>query len=244
MKTYCLVIDDNNQTDYFEEYVHKVLLKDNIDLVPIFIDPTDRNKYMKADHSGFDKAAIEKDCLRAIKEHNCSVVVSDYQIVTQKDNFNGLDILNSITEQYPHLYIVLYSGGNIQDAIRKLHKTLSDKIPDENKRMNDEQIMDIISQIEKMSSINELVKGKGYAEKVIRYMRSSPLSLQQTLLSQLKEEYPEMTFQSCYPPLRGRKLKNIGKEIEKKTSLGGDFQQSLIAQVIAYLININTDKDE
>ena len=29
MKTYCLVIDDDNQTDYFEEYVHKVLLKDD-----------------------------------------------------------------------------------------------------------------------------------------------------------------------------------------------------------------------
>ena len=234
MKTYCLVIDDDNQKDYFEEYVHKVLLKDNIDLVPIFIDPTDRNKYMKADHSGFDKTAIEKDCLQAIKEHNCSVVISDYQIVTKKDNFNGLDILN----------IVLYSGGNIQDAIRKLHKTLSDKIPGENERMNDEQIMDIISQIEKMSSINELVKGKGYAEKVIRHMRSSPLSLQQTLLFQLKEEYPEMTFQSCYTPFRGRKLKNIAKEIEKKTLLGGDFQQALISQVIAYLIETNQDKDE
>ena len=61
MKTYCLVIDDNNQRDYFEEYIHKVLLKDNIDLIPIFIDPTDRNKYMKADHSGFDKTAIEKE---------------------------------------------------------------------------------------------------------------------------------------------------------------------------------------
>ena len=60
MKTYCLVIDDDNQKDYFEEYVHKVLLKDNIDLVPIFIDPTDRNKYMKADHSGLGYPGIHK----------------------------------------------------------------------------------------------------------------------------------------------------------------------------------------
>lgn len=244
MKTYCLVIDDNNQKDYFEEYVHKVLLKDNIDLVPIFIEPTDRNKYMKADHSGFDKTAIETDCLQAIKEHNCSVVVSDYQIVTSKDNFNGLDILNSITEQYSHLYVVLYSGGNIQEAIKNLYTTLSNKIPNGDERMNDEQIMGIISQLEKMSCINDLVKGKGYAEKVIRYIRSSPLFLQQTLLSQLKGEYPEMTFQSCYPPFRGRKLKDIGEEIEKKTSLGGDFLQSLVAQLVAYLVDINTDKDE
>ena len=244
MKTYCLVIDDNNQKDYFEEYIHKILLKDNIDLVPIFIDPTDRNKYMKADHSGFDKTAVEKDCLQAIKEHNCSVVVSDYQIATKKDSFNGLDILNTITEQYPHLYIVLYSGGNIQDAIRKLHKTLSDKIPDENKRMNDEQIMDVISQIEKMSSIIELIKGKGYAEAVVKYMRCSPSILQQSFLSQFKEEYPDMVFQSCYTPFKGWKLKAIAVEIEKRNPRGGDFQQSLLSQVIAYLIDTNTDKKD
>lgn len=244
MKTYCLVIDDNNQRDYFEEYIHKVLLKDNIDLIPIFIDPTDRNKYMKADHSGFDKTAIEKDCLLAIKEHNCSVIVSDYQIATKKDNFNGLDILNSITEQYPHLFAVLYSGGNIQDAIKKSYITLSDKIPDENERMNDDQIMDVISQMKKMSRINELVKGKGYAEKVIKYLRSSPLILQQTILSQLKVEYPEMVFQSCFTPFKGWKLKAIAEEIEKRTPRGGDFQQSLISQVIAYLIDTNMDNNE
>lgn len=244
MKTYCLVIDDDNQKDYFEENIHKVLLKDNIDLVPIFIETKDRKKYMKADHSGFNRTAIEKDCLKAIKDYNCSIVVSDYQIATEKDDFDGLDILNSISEKHPHLYKVLYSGGDIEKAIKSLYKTLSDKIPSKDKKLNDNQIMAAISQIEKMSHINELLKGKGYAEKVIRYIRCSPMTLQQSILSQLKDEYPEMTFQSCYTPFKGWKLKNIGDEIEKRTVLGGDFQQSLIAQVVAYLIDINTDEDE
>lgn len=244
MKTYCLVIDDDNQKDYFEENIHKILLKDNIDLVPVFIETKDRKKYMKADHSGFDRTAIEKDCLKAIQDCNCSIVVSDYQIATEKDDFNGLDILNSISEKHPYLYKVLYSGGDIEKAIKSLYKTLSDKIPSKDKKLSDNQIMAAISQIEKMSHVNELLKGKGYAEKVIKYMRSSPSILQQTILSQLKVEYPDMVFQSCYTPFKGWKLKAIADEIEKRTPRGGDFQQSLISQVVAYLIETNTDKNE
>ena len=74
MRTYCLVIDDDNQKNYFEKDIKEVLRKDQIDLVPIYIETKDRI-YMKSDHTGFDKSLIEKDCIKAIKEHNCSIVV-------------------------------------------------------------------------------------------------------------------------------------------------------------------------
>ncbi len=243
MRTYCLVIDDDNQKNYFEKDIKEVLRKDHIDLVPIYIETKDRI-YMKSDHSGFDKSLIEKDCIKAIKEHNCSIVVSDYQIATDKDGFNGLDILNSISDEYPQLYKVLYSGGDIEKAIKKIHRSLSDKIPSDKGKLSDAQIIDAINRLKKMSCINEWIKGKGYAESVIKYMRCSPLILQQTFLSQFKDDYPEMVFQSCYPPFKGWQLKAIAEEIEKRTLRGGDFQQALISQVIAYLIETNKDKDE
>lgn len=243
MRTYCLVIDDDNQKNYFEKDIKEVLRKDHIDLVPIYIETKDRI-YMKSDHSGFDKSLIEKDCIKAIKEHNCSIVVSDYQIVTDKDGFNGLDILNSISKEYPQLYKVLYSGGDIEKAIKNIHNSLSEKISTNKGKLNDAQIVDAINQLKKISCINELIKGKGYAETVIKYMRCSPLILQQEFLYQFKDEYPEMNFQSCYPPFKGWKLKAIAEEIEKRTPRGGDFQQTLISQVIAYLIEANKDKDE
>lgn len=243
MKTYCLVIDDDNQKEYFEKNIKEVLQKDHIDLVPIYIETKDRG-YMKTDHSGFDKSLIEKDCIKAIKEHNCSIVVSDYQIATKNDGFNGLDILNTITDQYPHLYKILYSGADIEEAIKKIQKSLSDKIPSDKKKLNDEQIIGAINQLKKMSCINELIKGKGYAEAVVKYIRCSPSILQQSFLSRFKEEYPDMIFQSCYTPFKGWKLKTIADEIEKRTPRGGEFQQSLISQVIAYLIDTNTDKNE
>lgn len=243
MKTYCLVIDDDNQKSYFKANIQNVLLKEHIELIPIFIETSSRD-YMKGDHSGLDKSLIEENCLKAIKDHNVSVVVSDYRIATSKDNFTGLDILNSISEKYPQLYKVLYSGGDIEKAIKKLRKALFDKIPDEKDVLNDEQIDIAINLLKKMSCINDLVKKNGYAEKVINFVRTSPLILQQTFLSQFKEEYPDMTFQSCYTPFKGWKLKDIGDEIAKRTPRGGEFQQFLIAQVIAYLIDTNKDQEK
>lgn len=243
MKTYCLVIDDDNQRSYFETKIQKVLLKDHIELIPIFIEAKN-NAYMKSDRSGFDKSLIEKDCIKAIKAYNVSIVVSDYRIATDKDNFTGLDILNSISEKYPQLYKVLYSGGDIEKAIKKLRNALFDKIPDEKEKLSDNQVDEAIEQLKKMSCINDLVKKNGYAEKVINFVRTSPLILQQTFLSQFKEEYPDMTFQSCYTPFKGWKLKDIGEEIAKRTPRGGEFQQFLIAQVIAYLIDTNKEQEK
>ena len=241
MKTYCLVIDDDNQEDYFDQKIKKVLQKNHIELIPIYIKTKDRD-YIKNDHSGLDKSKIEDDCLQAIKKHNCSIVVSDYQIATANDDFNGLDILNSISEKYPLLYKILYSGGDIDKAIKKIQNSFIKTEP--NQKLSDEEIINAIYQLKKMSYINDFIRGKGYAEAVIKFIRCSPLILQQSFLSQFKEDYPDMIFQSCYPPFKGWRLKAIAEEIEKRTPRGGEFQQSLISQVIAYLIETNEEKNE
>jgi len=240
MRTYCLVIDDDNQEEYFETNVYRILQKDHIELIPVFINPKAR-KYMKNDHSGFDLDLIEKDCIETINNYNCSVVVSDYQIATDNDGFTGLDILNTISENQHNLFSVLYSGVKIKEAIKRLSKALSDTVPDNQERMSEAQMLEALNQLKKISSINDIVSGKGYAETVIRYMRCSPLALQQQFLYQLKVDYNNMTFQSCYPVFKGWKLKDIGEQIEKQTLQGGDFQQALIEQTISYLIDINND---
>lgn len=241
MKTYCLVIDDDNQEEYFETEVRRVLLKNHIDITPIFIKTTDQYKYMKADHTGFDKSFIERDCINAIKDFNCSVVVSDYQIVTKADGFTGLDILNTISDHYPHLFKVLYSGGQIHNAIKRMYDVLSGEMPPKGAKMSGAQIVGTIKQLDKIACINRLIKGKGFAETIVKYIQSSPLILQQQLLYQMKVDYRDMTFKSCYPTLRGWKLKDIGEQIEKKTPQGCDFQQALIEQVLSYLIEINQE---
>ena len=229
MKTYCLVIDDDNQEKYFKSEVQDVLCKDHIDLVPMFVNPKDR-KYMTANHLGFDKNLIVQDCMNIIRDTNTSIVISDYNIATENDKFNGLDILNSINEKRPDLYKILYSGAQIKEAIKKLGQSLIKEISPNT------QIVETIK-----SRIYDMVNTKKYAEKVIKYFRTSPIILQQQLLYNLKVVYKDMKFQSCYSPFKGKTLQEIGEEIEKRTPLGGEFQQALIEQTIAYLIDINKD---
>lgn len=140
------------------------------------------------------------------------------------------------------MYKILYSGGDIDKAIKKIHNSFNETAPDQ--RLSDEEIINAIYQLKKMSYINDFIRGKGYAEAVIKFIRCSPLILQQSFLSQFKEDYPDMIFQSCYPPFKGWRLKAIAEEIEKRTPRGGEFQQSLISQVIAYLIETNEEKNE
>lgn len=239
MKTYCLVIDDDNQKNYFDTEIKKVLMKDNIELEPIFIDPTDR-KYLKKNHNGLDRALIEQDCLKELGGHYCPVIVSDYQIATKYDDFNGLDILVALSEKYPHQYKILYSGAKIKEAIKKISKKISENTDDIQGEKTD---IYAIEQLKKSFSINDLISGKGYAEKVITYMRCSPSLLQQIFLSQLKDKYPNMIFQSCYPQFKGKTFVEIAEQIEKRTFQGGEFQQALIGQTIAYLAEINKDDE-
>lgn len=240
MKTYCLIIDDDNQEQYFENNVRKILKIDQIDLIPIFINPTER-KYLKTDNSGFDIELIEKDCLEKIKDNNCSIVLSDYQITTGNVNFTGLDILTFLGEKKQNLYKILYSGAQIKNAVGKIIKTLSETMSSTQEIIGDDKIEHVIDLLNKKSNVDDIVQGKGYAEKVIKYFRSSPIILQQQLLYQLKVEYPDMKFKSCYPVFKGANLKEIGEHIENKTYQGCDFQQSLIEQVVAYLIDVNKD---
>ena len=237
MKTYCLIIDYDEQEQYFENNVRRVLRKNQIDLIPIFINPTER-KYIKEDHSGCDKELIEQACIDSIKKNNCSIVISDYQIVTD-DSFTGLDILNILGEKFNHLYKILYSGAHIKKAIKKVTEALSETVS--LTHISEEQIEYAIDLLHKKSNIDDMVQGKEYAEKVVKYFRSSPIILQQQLLYQLKVEYPDMKFKSCYPVFKGANLKEIGEHIENKTYQGCDFQQSLIEQVVAYLIDVNKD---
>lgn len=239
MKTYCLIIDDDNQEEYFKTAVQEVLLKkNNIEVNPIFIKTKER-EYIKSDNTGLDKERIEQACINAIRDHNCSIVLSDYQIATEKDDFNGLDILNSISEHYPQLYKILYSGGNIKKAIEQVLTTFKDAI--EKEQLDDNQTNGTIDKLKKLFFINEFVKGKCYENAVIKYMRTAPVILQQTLLGCLKDDYPNMVFKSCYPWFEGKKFKDIGNEIENRTISGCNFQQALIEQVIAYLTRINED---
>lgn len=52
-----------------------------------------------------------------------------------------------------------------------------------------------------------------------------------------------LEFKSCYKPFVGKKLEDIANEIEKQTPQGREFQEELLEQAIAYLIEINSEDE-
>lgn len=232
MKTYCLVIDDDNQEEYFNANVRRVLETDGNEIIPLFIKPTSR-KFMKPDHSGLDKSAIVNYCRKKLDAHNVSIVVSDYKIATRKDSFTGVDVMLDLIETHPHVYKILYSA-TIKDAIKQILSLLSlrsDTI--------DFDVDDIIGRLVKIAQINAFVSGKGYEQKVIKYIRNPEIKHKQHVINILKEAASDMTLKSCYPPFIGKTFKEIGMEVENSTPQGEEFHEELIFQAIAYLTTVN-----
>ena len=211
MRTYCLVIDDDNQEEYFNTNVRCVLKEEGIDVIPIFVDPTDR-KYLKPDYSGLDKDSIIKDCRTKLDTYNVSIIVSDYKIATKADTFTGVDIILDLIETHPSIYKILYSA-----TIKKAIKQILLLLPSD---LNTSKLdVDIVTEIlTKIAKINEFVSGKGYEQKVIKYLRSPEIQHRQHLINILKEIAPDLVFQSGYPPFIGKTLKEIGVEVENMTA--------------------------
>ena len=232
MRTHCLIIDDDNQEEYFNTHVQRVLGAEGIEVVPVFVKPTDR-KYLKPDHSGLDLDAIIADCNNLIETLDVSIIVSDYKIGTRKDPFTGVNVILALVETYPKIHKILYSA-TIKDAIKQILTLLPAKA-----KIDDADINTVIRDLAKIAKINDFVSGKGYEQKVIECLRNPEIQYKQHLINVLKECAPDIVFKSCYPPFIGKTLKEIGKEIEFDTRQGREFQEELIRQTLAYMLTVN-----
>lgn len=222
---YCLIIDDDNQEASFETNIKRVLKNERIEIESFFINPKDQ-KYVNTKTLTLDYDLILKDCLSILQHNHISVIACDYSIATNADSFTGVDLLADIADRYSNIYKILYSG-----TIQRVVKDIRDK--------DDQEITDHLM---KLRYINDFNAGKGYSQKVLKYLRNPEVKYHQKFLNILKNDYPQMTFKSCYPNFSGMTLKGVAEEIEKKTPRGEDFQEALFEQVIAYLIKINEDE--
>ena len=154
------------------------------------------------------------------------VVASDFDL--SDDVVNGLDvieIIRSIREKVP---IILYSG-NLEKAIKSVMGDPASK-----------DLPTLINDVKKLMlhHISEFIDRTGYAASVIKVLKNKDTSTKQILLKKLRE-YPDLKLSSAYPIFSGKKLSQIADEIEKSTYQGQEFQQELIEQTIAYIIEIS-----
>lgn len=232
MRTHCLVIDDDNQEEYFNLNVQQVLIREGIEVEPIFIKPTDR-KYLKSDHSGLDLFAIITDCKNVLDSNNVSAIISDYRVATSKDQFSGVNIILALAETHPQIYKIIYSA-TIKDAVKQIMGLFLSK-----SKTGDFDVEKAIENLTRISKINEFVSGKGYEQRLIKFLRNPEIQFKQHLINVLKEGAPDVVFKSCYPPFVGKTLIEIGKEMEIDSPQGREFQEELIRQTLAYILTVN-----
>ena len=224
MEQVCLIVDDKDQQHTFKAQIQDILKKEGHNVEIIFINTT--SPELLNEEQNIDKDKL-KACIKSkIEGKHIDVVASDFDL--SDDVVNGLDvieIIRSIREKVP---IILYSG-NLEKAIKSVMGDPATK-----------DLPTLINDVKKLMlhHISEFIDRTGYAASVIKVLKNKDTSTKQILLEKLRE-YPDLKLSSAYPIFSGKKLSQIADEIEKSTYQGQEFQQELIEQTIAYIIEIS-----
>lgn len=229
MDKICLIIDDKDQQHAFNAQIRDVLNNKGYNVDAVFVNTT--NPEVLNDEQNIDIGKLSSYISDSIKDKHIDVVATDFDL--SDDSVNGLNIVEIVRNvcNRKKTPIVLYSG-NLEKVIKSV---IGDPIKDTSTLTADVKTL-------MLYHIHDFIDRTGYAESVNKILQEKETSTKQILLKKLRE-YPDMKFMSCYPVFTGKTLGNIADEIEKSTYHGQGFQSELIEQTVAYLIDINGDKE-
>jgi len=225
----CLIIDDKDQQKEFESLIKTPLKKDGYDVSCLFIKTAIPE--IQDENQNLDREKLIEHIKDVVKDLNIDLIATDFDL--SDENLNGVDIVEIIRTIRPNTPLIMYSG-KIADAIKAVlgdhTKITSEQLTEGVIKIIDYKILDFATRPEYPSSIIKLIK---------KNSKSATAVLVQKL-----RDYPDMKFKSCYPNFKGQKLGVIATQIEKSSPQGRDFQQELIEQTVAYLIEINKEDGE
>lgn len=224
MEQVCLIVDDKDQQHTCKAQIQDILKKDGYNVEIIFINTTSPD--LLNDEQNIDKDKLTACIKDKIEGKHIDVVASDFDL--SDDVVNGLDIIEIIRSIRGKVPIILYSG-NLEKAIKSVMGDPASK-----------DLPTLINDVKKLMlhNISEFIDRTGYAASVIKILKNKDTSTKQILLKKLRE-YSDLKFSSAYPRLSGKTRGQIADEIEKSTYQGQEFQQELIEQTIAYIIEIS-----
>ncbi len=222
----CVIIDDFDQSEVFNTSIKETLHKMGYTVEGIIIDPS-KNEFLD-DEANIDINKLTQKLEEEFKRH-IDIVATDFEL--SDNNVNGLSVVKLLREMRPKVPIVIYSG--------KLNEVIQSVLGDYKSKSNEELIRSI-SELIKLN-ISDFLGRDEYPNKVNQILVDKKIN-SSTILSKRIREYSDMTFKSCYPKFQSKKLEHIANEIDKQTYSGLEFQEEIIEQVIAYLINTNKDE--
>lgn len=234
MEKICLIIDDEDQSRFFESQIQRVLKSDGCDVKLLYVNA--KNPKLLDENQDIDLDVLKKCLCEIMRGKTIDVIATDFNL--SDENINGLNVIEVIRNMGKRAPIVLYSGSR-----EKVIKSIVGKTDPNDPRkfiLNEENLL--IENVKRLilHDISDFVERTNYDQAVIKILREKESSTRQILLKKLRE-YPEMVFQSAYPQFSGKCLSEIADEIEKSTYHGQAFQEELMEQTVAYILQISNE---
>lgn len=179
---------------------------------------------------------LDKDkILRKLNEEykdSLDALLIDFKLGDAGDRTDGVDLALFIKENWKRKIPVLMFSGDYDLLMKKLQ---DDWHPEKFAGDFKEQYKLMQNYFEHLP--RETFKKEKFADAFWRYLKTIPVDMERILLDGLME-YPDEVFNNIHPMFMGKKLKEIAKLIEKKSSEGEEFKSEMIERAISHFIHL------
>ena len=221
-----LVIDDESQIP-IENDIQSALKKE-LDVQFINIDVTDPTNL--DDNLDVVEEKLNLAIKKAVVGKTIDLVLTDYDL-GENCPFSGLKPISYLRSLRPNLPIFLYSVIQ-KDVIKEV-------VGDDLNNTSPDNIINGINQLMDMK-IAKICSRPAYPQEVIKYLRQNKEANPRSVLISILRENRDRIFNSCCPPLKGKKFGEVADILDDVSNgLGNEWMKAIIEQIAAYLVEIN-----
>lgn len=227
-----VVIDNDNQEDEIQNLTDKA--KGEGFNVEGYWFNTDDHKCLILNDEGeyaIDKEKILEKLQIDFNNLSIDVILIDFKLGDVNDKIDGVDLALFLKEKNwrSKTPILMFSG----DYDLLMEKLQSDWHPEKFVGSFQEQYKLMRDYFEHLP--RETFKKENFVDTFWKYLKTIPIDMERILLDSLKE-YPEEVFENIHPMFKGKKLKEIAKLIERRSSEGEEFKSEMIERAISHFI--------
>ncbi|WP_282126177.1 hypothetical protein [Marinifilum flexuosum] len=224
----CLIVDDKlKEISEILDKTKRIAGKNSIDITFSELNPLHDKFYKK---NGDDQYVIDQNEIISfikdeVSKRNFDLIITDYEM---HEDFSGLDIIKLYRSYInSNSKFIIYSGNPNKIANEILQK------------IENEQIKAIDSLL-KAQILRILDKNDNLDNVILEILNKQPL--ESVITNKLTETEPDLTFKSCYPSLKGRKMSEIAEIIKRSDEEAENFKVELVDQFVDYMLELNKDE--
>lgn len=229
---FCIIIDDEDQNEIVEN-LREDAAKQGIRLNCFQMNPQSEAYYKnkgtpeRPDYV-IDLDKVSSDLLTpAYRKLKVDIIACDYDL--QDDEVNGYTLIGKLRGHLKYQKEIILYSANLDRVVNAILKVDNPK--------------ELYTQVRHLAHarIRDFHDKNDYRQSIITALKDTTFSLESELET-LLTKYADLTFNSVFPPLRGKKIAEILGEIEAGSKEGKGFQKALLENAIAHMVEMNTDE--